>query len=50
MTAEAASAQIRALKVPSVDGRDKADGNRVVKGAKAKDIDVAMKRRELADA
>jgi S-DNA-T family DNA segregation ATPase FtsK/SpoIIIE len=50
MTAEAASAQVRALRVPSVDGRDKADGNRVVKGAKAKDIDAAMKRRELADA
>jgi DNA segregation ATPase FtsK/SpoIIIE, S-DNA-T family len=49
MTAEAASAQVRALKVPSVDGRDKADGNRVVKGAKLKDIDAAMKRRELAD-
>lgn len=50
MTAETASAQVRALKVPSVDGRDKADGNRVVKGAKLKDIDAAMKRRELADA
>lgn len=50
MTAETASAQVRALKVPSVDGRDKADGNRVVKGAKAKDIDTALKQRELADA
>ena len=50
MTGETMSAQLRALQVPSENGRDKADGGRVVKGAKAKDIDAAMKRRELADA
>jgi S-DNA-T family DNA segregation ATPase FtsK/SpoIIIE len=47
LTAEAVSAQVRALKVPSVDGRDKTQDNRVVKGARAAAIDTAMKRREL---
>lgn len=45
-TAESVSAKLRALSVPSVDGRDKDDGNRVVKGAKAKEVDAAQRRRQ----
>lgn len=47
VTAEAISAQARALKVPSVDGRDKAQGNKVVKGAKVAAVDAALERRRL---
>jgi hypothetical protein len=47
VTAEAISAQVRALKVPSVDGRDRAQGNKVVKGAKVAAVEAAMERRGL---
>lgn len=47
ITAEAISAQVRALRVPSVDGRDKAQGNKVVKGAKVAAVDAAVDRRKL---
>jgi hypothetical protein len=47
VTAEAISAQVRALKVPSVDGRDKTQGNKVVKGAKVAAVEAAIERRGL---
>jgi S-DNA-T family DNA segregation ATPase FtsK/SpoIIIE len=47
VTAEAISAQARALKVPSVDGRDKTQDNKVVKGAKVAAVEAAMERRRL---
>jgi S-DNA-T family DNA segregation ATPase FtsK/SpoIIIE len=47
VTAEAVSAQLRALGVPSEDGRDKSAGGRVLKGAKVAAIDAAIQRREL---
>lgn len=45
-TPDSVSAKLRALSVPSVDGRDREDGSRVVKGAKAKDVDAAQRRRQ----
>lgn len=50
MTSDAVSAQARALKVPSVDGRDKSQGGKVVKGAKVAAVDAAIERRALNSA
>ncbi len=49
LTAEAISAQARALKVESKDGRDKSDGNRVVKGAHLASVEAAIKRKAITD-
>jgi hypothetical protein len=47
VTADAISAQCRALNVESKNGRDKSDDNRVVKGAHVAAVEAAIKRRQL---
>lgn len=46
LTADALSAQVRALGVPSVDGRD-GGGGRVLKGCRVAAVEQASERREL---
>jgi hypothetical protein len=41
---------VRALNVESRDGRDKHDGNRVLKGARLTSIDAVMRGREISEA
>jgi S-DNA-T family DNA segregation ATPase FtsK/SpoIIIE len=50
ITPDVVSAQIRALGVKSENGRDRTDGNKVVKGAKLDAIEAAIARRQIESA